>query len=102
MKILIGVTRRHIGEGFRDKDYVDQVDILAKGEKDVFELSKKLKSFKKALLKVPNEEGELFCEVMSWYRQNEKQVALHKKFGKEICNIAYNYRILMVTEAELI
>jgi hypothetical protein len=102
MKILIGIKTKYVGEGFADKNATDQIVIIATGELDVHRLSRLVKAFKKDLLKLAKKEGEGFCETMAWYRQTDEKIALHKKYGREVCKIAYEYKILMITEAELI
>lgn len=108
MKLLIGIKTKYVGEGFADQNATDHIVVVAKGESEVHRISTAVKKFKKVLAKLPTEKvtekekSQGYCEVMQWYRQSDKKIALHKKFGREICKIAYDYRILMITEAELI
>ena len=106
MKILIGIKTKYVGDGFASHNATDQIVIIATGELEVNRLSKLVKSFKKDLLKLAEKEGKGegkgFCETMRWYRQTDGKIALHKKYGKKVCEIAYDHKILMITEAELI
>jgi hypothetical protein len=95
MKIVIGVTRKHVGEGFReDRDFADEIHILAKGEREVNNLTKSLKEIRKVLNKFP---------FKAYQIPHEEHVKLKNKFGESVFNMAaYQYKLIMVTEAELI
>ncbi|GIV43918.1 MAG: hypothetical protein KatS3mg035_1041 [Bacteroidia bacterium] len=94
MKILIGVKNKHIGEEFRDKDFADEIHILAKGEADVNSLSKKLKAIRKVLEKHPFKPYQI---------PSEHHIKLQEKFGDDVFNmVAYDYKFFLVTEADLI
>ena len=117
MKILIGIRTVNTSGSSNDSDgfstfkiSADQTVVLAKGEAEVNRLSPLIKAFKKDLIKLNKKEGESdndgegnkYCEVMSWYNQTDKKVALHKKYGREVCNICYGFHLLMITEAEIL
>jgi hypothetical protein len=100
MKILIGIKTKFVGDGFNINNAVNEFTIIEKGEK-VEGLSILIKRFRADLKKIKTTNGEEYCATLGWFRQSPETVALHEKYGVEICKISYDYSILMVTEADV-